>query len=193
MKQTSLPRGPARRRRLSLRHSARNRPLQACVVLHSALRGALEARFLLETSFDGVANFPATPTGGGRLANTRKPESESSLILRSFAAFTLLLTGADHWTTYQCLRAPIEGWTVVEANPLADWLFQGVGVAAGLAVDSLVTLVAIGFLVSTTRFDNGLKLSLLAFISLTTGYAVVNNLQAMSNLGLSPFSSLWSS
>jgi hypothetical protein len=148
---------------------------------------------LLEYSFDGVANCPASPTGGGLLANTRKPESESSLILRSLAAFTLLLTGADHWTTYQCLRAPIDGWTVVEANPLADWLFQGVGVAAGLAVDSLVTLVAIGFLVSTTRFDNGLKLSLLVFISLTTGYAVVNNLHAMSNLGLSPFSPLWSS
>ena len=107
-------------------------------------------------------------------------------MLRAFAGFTLLLTGADHWTTYQCLRAPIAGWDVVEANPLADWLFEGVGLVTGLAIDSAVTLVAIAFLLTTTRFADGLKLSLLGFILLTTGYAVLNNIRAMANLGISP-------
>ena len=107
-------------------------------------------------------------------------------MLRALAGLTLLLTGADHWTTYVCLRTPIAGWNVVEANPLADWLFEWVGLATGLAIDSAITLVAIAFLLATTRFADGLKLSLLGFISLTTGYAVVNNLQAMTNLGISP-------
>ncbi len=107
-------------------------------------------------------------------------------MLRALAGFTLLLTGADHWTTYRCLRAPIEGWNVVEANPLADWLFEWVGLATGLAIDSAITLVAIAFLLATTRFADGLKLSLLGFISLTTAYAVLNNNRAMANLGISP-------
>ena len=108
------------------------------------------------------------------------------MILRALAGVTLLLTGADHWTTYQCLRAPVIGWNVVEANPIADWLFNGVGLVAGLAIDSVVTLLAIGFLLTTARFANGLKLSLLGFISATTGYAVLNNFQAMANLGIPP-------
>ena len=41
-------------------------------------------------------------------------------MLRALAGFTLLLTGVDHWTTYQCLRAPVAGWNVVEANPLEN-------------------------------------------------------------------------
>ena len=45
-------------------------------------------------------------------------------MLRALTGLTLLLTGADHWTTYLCLRLPVEGWEVIEANPLADWLFQ---------------------------------------------------------------------
>ena len=111
-------------------------------------------------------------------------------MLRALAGFTLLLTGADHWTTYQCLRAPVAGWNVVEANPLADWLFNGVGLVTGLAIDSAITFVAVGFLLATTRFADGLKISLLGFISVTTGYAVLNNIQAMASLGISP---LWRS
>ena len=107
-------------------------------------------------------------------------------MLRLLAGVTLLLTGADHWTTYVCLRVPIDGWEVVEANPLADWLFGVTGLVPGLAIDSLITFTAIGFLVTTSRFPSPIKLSLLAFIATTTGYAVFNNLQAMRDLGLSP-------
>ena len=110
-------------------------------------------------------------------------------MLRLLAGITLLLTGADHWTTYLCLRMPVEGWEVIEANPLADWLFQAVGLVPGLAVDSAITLTAIGFLLATPRFGSGLKAGLLVFITFTTGYAVVNNLFAMRDLGLSPFGS----
>jgi hypothetical protein len=107
-------------------------------------------------------------------------------MLRILAGVTLLLTGADHWTTYVCLRLPVDGWEVVEANPLADWLFGIAGLVPGLVIDSLITLAAIGFLVTTSRFAPGIKLSLLAFIASTTGYAVFNNLLAIRELGLSP-------
>lgn len=108
-------------------------------------------------------------------------------MLRMLAGLTLVLTGADHWTTYLCLRMPVEGWEVIEANPIADWLFGLLGLVPGLVLDSAITLAAVGFLLATRRFGLGLKAGLLAFIACTTGYAVINNLTAMRDLGLSPF------
>ena len=107
-------------------------------------------------------------------------------MLRTLASLALLLTGADHWTTYLCLRTPVDGWEVVEANPIAEQLFEVAGLVPGLLLDSCVTLVAILFLVTTSRFGTGIKAALLGFITLTTSYAVANNLIAISDLGISP-------
>jgi len=107
-------------------------------------------------------------------------------MLYLLAATTLLLTVADHWTTYLCLRNPVEGWVVTEANPLADWLFAQAGLVPGLMIDSLVTLAAVGFLLSTQRMPRTLKHLFFGVITITTGYAVVNNLGALQSLGLSP-------
>jgi len=109
-------------------------------------------------------------------------------MLRLFAAMTILLTCADHWTTYICLNAPIEGWAVSEANPIASWLFDWAGLGTGLMIDSLVTLGAIAFLSMTRVFDHGVKVGLLAIICVSTGYAVFNNLGAISQMGLAPWS-----
>jgi len=109
-------------------------------------------------------------------------------MLRIFIVTTILLTCADHWTTYLCLSAPVEGWTVVEANPVAEWLFQWAGLNMGLLIDSILTLGAVLFLASTSVFGRTLKTSLFAVISLFTGYAVLNNLDAISRMGLGPWS-----
>ena len=107
-------------------------------------------------------------------------------MLNLLALITLLLTSADHWTTYLCLRQPVSGWDIVEANPLAQWLFDSAGLLPGLLIDTAVTVFAIGFLITSRRFPTSAKYSLLAFIALTTGYAVANNLQAIAALGISP-------
>ena len=52
-------------------------------------------------------------------------------MLHALAIMTLLLTGADHWTTYLCLREPIAGWQVIEANPVVDLLFRQSGLVGG--------------------------------------------------------------
>ena len=109
-------------------------------------------------------------------------------MLRFLAAATILLTCADHWTTYLCLSAPVEGWNITEANPVADWLFEWAGLGWGLAIDSLVTLLAIAFLVTTPVFSRSLKVGLLAVITVSTGYAVLNNLGAITQMGLAPWS-----
>ncbi|MBW2725637.1 MAG: hypothetical protein JRE71_14740 [Deltaproteobacteria bacterium] len=107
-------------------------------------------------------------------------------MLHGLAILTLLLTFADHWTTYLCLRVPISGWQVVEANPAVELLFRGAGLVGGLMIDSVFTVVAVAFVFYTQSFQKQVKQAFLAFIVVTTGYAVANNLQAISALGISP-------
>ena len=107
-------------------------------------------------------------------------------MLHLLALFTLLLTAADHWTTYLCLKSPVPGFEVSEANPIADWLFQSIGLGPGILLDTVVTLAAMGFLVSTALIPLVAKRVFLLVVIAWTGYAVVNNLQAIAWMGLSP-------
>jgi hypothetical protein len=107
-------------------------------------------------------------------------------MLHWLAGLTILLTAADHWTTYLCLRGPVQGWRVSELNPLASWLFAKVGLVPGLMIDSGVTLFAIGFLLSTGLFPRTAKGVCFAVIATSTAWAVLNNLRAIEVLGLSP-------
>jgi hypothetical protein len=104
----------------------------------------------------------------------------------TLAFLTLLLSAADHWTTYLCLRAPVAGWQVAEANPLADWLFGNLGLVPGLMVDSIVTVLAVTFLLTTTQIPKLAKRLFFGLVIVGTGVAVVNNLIAIRALGLSP-------
>jgi len=101
------------------------------------------------------------------------------------ALLTLLLSAADHWTTYLCLRTPLEGWEITEANPLAEWLFGAAGLVPGLWIDSAVTVVAVGFLLSTRLLSESAKVCFFSLIAVWTGIAVLNNLKAISVIGLS--------
>lgn len=107
-------------------------------------------------------------------------------MLHALAIMTLLLTGADHWTTYLCLREPIAGWQVIEANPVVDLLFRQSGLVGGLMIDSVFTVFAVSFLLYTRCFGQRMKEGFLGFIVVATGYAVVNNLMAITDLGISP-------
>jgi hypothetical protein len=105
-------------------------------------------------------------------------------MLRLLALLTLALTSADHWTTWQCLRAPVPGWNVTEANPAASWLFESTGLVEGLLIDSAITVAAVAFLMMTTAIPRQAKLAFLALISACTGYAVANNVLAIRDMGL---------
>ena len=102
------------------------------------------------------------------------------------AIATLALSAADHWTTYLCLRQPILGWQVTEANPISDWLFQSVGLVPGLLIDSILTVTAVAFLLTTRRLPDFAKKAFFGVVVASTGYAVVNNYRAIEALGISP-------
>jgi hypothetical protein len=107
-------------------------------------------------------------------------------MLHALIALTLLLTAADHWTTYLCLRSPVPGWQVTEANPLADWLFQNIGLVPGILLDSVVTVAAVAFLRRTPLVPMPAKGAFFVVVVAWTGWAVVNNTNALIALGLSP-------
>jgi len=109
-------------------------------------------------------------------------------MLHILVALTLLLTAADHWTTYLCLRAPVPGWEVTEANPIADWLFQSIGLVPGILLDSAVTLAAIAFLLGTALVPRAAKGGFFVAIVAWTTWAVVNNVKAILSMGISPLS-----
>jgi hypothetical protein len=111
-------------------------------------------------------------------------------MLRNLALATIILTFLDHWTTYLCLRYPVEGWVVNEANPIADALFDVAGLGPGLAIDSAVTIFAVLFVFTTGLFNRNVKVAMLAIITVTTGYAVFNNLGAITRMGIAPWSGL---
>jgi hypothetical protein len=78
----------------------------------------------------------------------------------------------------------VPGWNVAEANPAASWLFESTGLVPGLLIDSMITIAAVGFLVSTRALPRPAKLAFLALISICTGYAVANNVVAIRDMGL---------
>jgi hypothetical protein len=64
---------------------------------------------------------------------------------------------------------------VIEANPAAAWLFETVGLRAGLVLEMAVTTAAIVFLVATERITPRLKLGLLVVLAALPAWAAVNN------------------
>jgi hypothetical protein len=104
--------------------------------------------------------------------------------LKILAALALILTVMDNWTTYVCLRAPVSGWVVQEANPIGARLFESVGLVPGLSIDLAVTLVAVVFLLRSRRLSQTASACCLSLIAISTAVGVGNNLKAISDLGL---------
>lgn len=96
----------------------------------------------------------------------------------------LLMNTLDNATTFVCLRAPVDGFEVVEANPLARWLFDAVGLVHGLMLESLMTVAAVGFLVLTQTLPSEVRTALLLVLSVLPAWAVANNLSVMAAIGV---------
>jgi hypothetical protein len=105
-------------------------------------------------------------------------------MLRVLAGLALLFALLDHLTTWLCLRAPVPGWDVREANPIAAWLFGRVGLVEGLALDTVVTLGAVVVVAEARRVPHAAKLGLLGLLIATSAFAVANNLGVIQQIGL---------
>lgn len=99
-------------------------------------------------------------------------------------ALVVLFNLADNATTFLCLRAPVPGFEVIEANPAAAWLFDAVGLREGLLLEMAITTVAIAFLVATDRITPRVKLALLVVLAALPAWAAVNNWQVIEATNL---------
>ncbi|MFI5314906.1 MAG: hypothetical protein ACHQ6T_04345 [Myxococcota bacterium] len=96
----------------------------------------------------------------------------------------VLFNIADNTTTYFCLRAPVRGFEVAEANPAASWLFNTIGLVPGLVFEMIVTTAAIAFLVATTHVPPRVKLALLLILAALPAWAALNNSMVIQVTGL---------
>ncbi len=96
----------------------------------------------------------------------------------------MVLNFLDNATTFVCLRTPIPGMNVVEANPFARWLFDSVGLLQGLAFETFVSTAAVCFLVLTPLVSDRVRFTILTILAILPGVAVVNNLHVIHQIGL---------
>ena len=96
----------------------------------------------------------------------------------------LLFNLADNATTFFCLRAASPIFEVFEANPVAAWTFDKLGLAGGLILETVITTAAVAFLIHTDRIPANPKLVLLATLAVLPAWAAINNLQVAWVVGL---------
>jgi len=103
------------------------------------------------------------------------------------ALMALAFNAVDNLTTYLCLRRPIVGFEVYEANPFAAWGFDLVGLETGLILEMGVCAGAILFLLRSRLLDPRVRMTLLALLAVLPAGAVLNNLTVMRELGIPLF------
>lgn len=103
----------------------------------------------------------------------------------ALGVLVVLLNLADNTTTFLCLRAPIPGFELAEANPAAAWLFDAVGLVPGLVFEMVVTTAAVWFLVQTTHVPRRVKLVILAVLAALPAWAAINNALVIHATGVS--------
>lgn len=96
----------------------------------------------------------------------------------------VVLNLLDNTTTFLCLREPVNGFEVFEANPVARWIFDAVGLLEGLMIETVITTAAVAFLVLTRRIPRNARIALLLMLALLPAWAVANNLQVIHEVGL---------
>jgi hypothetical protein len=99
-------------------------------------------------------------------------------------AVFMAVTLADSYTTWACLRAPISGWEVIEANPASAWLFASLGLVPGLVVDGLGTVLVLGWIGYTKIITPKFKSAFLLLLIAASGWAAYNNYQGMIDMGI---------
>ena len=100
----------------------------------------------------------------------------------ALAAGALIMNALDNLTTYRCLDNPIPGFEVYEANPLAAWGFDMVGLELGLWIETALCGAAILFLVYSPLFGFRARMALLAVLAALPAGAAANNLLVMREL-----------
>ena len=98
------------------------------------------------------------------------------MTLRILFILTILANMGDNLTTYLALTSPVHpGNIITEANPLARYLFEQIGLVPGLLFDMLVTVGVLYYLMNWNVAPYKLKVFIFGTILAIVTWAVVNN------------------
>lgn len=104
--------------------------------------------------------------------------------MRILAVLALLLAGIEKWATYACSQAPIDGLAMAEVNPVSAWLLEAIGPPAAPAVDALVTLAVVVFLLRTRLLPGTARAGLLLAVAALTAAGAGATLGRVAALSL---------
>lgn len=104
--------------------------------------------------------------------------------MRVLAALALLLAGLEKWATYACSQASLDGLALAEVNPMSAWLLGAIGTLPALAVEVLVTLAVVIFLVRTRLLPGAARAALLLAIAALTAAGTGATLGRVAALSL---------
>ena len=108
---------------------------------------------------------------------------KNNLLTLTAVSIVFVLSLFDNYTTWFMLSAPIPGWDVVEANPIAAAFFNAFGLEAGLITDTVLTGAACVWGYRTKIATENTKLLWCALLALVSLAAVVNNTIAIIHTG----------
>ncbi len=103
-------------------------------------------------------------------------------MLAVMGAIVVLFNALDNLTTFLCLS---QSEDCIEANPVAAWLFDSMGLVNGLVLEMSITALAVIFLVVTNYVPRHVKVVLLTILTILPAWASLNNMYVMDAIGIS--------
>ncbi len=105
-------------------------------------------------------------------------------LLTEVGVAVILANVVDNVTTYMALTASTPGVRLFEANPLADWGFQRIGMVPFLVVEFLLTAAILVWLIRCKEIGNWTKLAILSCLLALAGGAAINNFLILIDTGI---------
>ena len=101
--------------------------------------------------------------------------------------FVLLILAflGDNISTYFALSLPAkEGLLISEANPIAAWIFEAMGLVKGLIFEFVLSIGLLYWLMGVKTIPYKWKVVIFAGILIPTVYAVINNIGVLTLVGV---------
>lgn len=107
------------------------------------------------------------------------------MTLKILFVLIILANLGDNFSTYWALTLPAkEGMLITEANPIAAWIFEAMGLVKGLIFEFVLGIGLIWWLMGVKDIPYRWKVVIFAGILIPTVYAVINNIGVLTSAGV---------
>lgn len=104
------------------------------------------------------------------------------MTLKILFVLLILANLGDNISTYLALTLPAkEGMLISEANPIAAWIFEAMGLVKGLVFEFVVSVMLFYWLMGVKDIPYKWKVVIFVGILIPTVYAVINNVWILTS------------